>query len=112
MSIVVELDDLPDELGARGPGFLLTSDGGPGRPHVMHVVLTFDGPRLRAGIGRTASANITANPEVAVVWPPVDDGGMSLIVDATATVDPPGDEGGTPVAVLTPVGAILHRPAR
>ncbi len=122
MSIQVPLEDLAAEVARRGPGYLLTATPG-GRPHVMHVV--FDrldgesgedaaaGGRFRVGIGRTAAANIAAEEAVSLLWPPIDAGGehdgYSLIADATAAVEAAADGS---FAVLTPVHAILHRPAR
>jgi len=108
MSIKVPLDELADAVAARGPGYLLSAGGG--RPHVMHVRFAADGPVLRAPIGRSAAANIGAQPAVTLLWPPADDG-YSLIVDADAVVegDPEGDD--PPTVVATATGAVLHRPA-
>lgn len=112
MSIKVPLDELPTAMAARGAGYLLTtpSDDDRGRPHVMHVRFepTEDGadggPRFRTSIGRSATRNIGAQPAVTLLFPPDDEGGYSLIVDAAAVV-----EAGE--AVVTPVDAVLHRPA-
>ncbi|MEM9134019.1 MAG: pyridoxamine 5'-phosphate oxidase [Actinomycetota bacterium] len=108
MSIKVPLDELADTVAGRGPGYLLTAGGG--RPHVMHVSFEADGSVLRAPVGRSAAANIGAQPAVTLLWPPADDG-YSLIVDAEAVVegDPEGDT--PPTVVATATGAVLHRPA-
>ena len=127
MSIQVPLDELAAEVARRGAGYLLTTIPG-GRPHVMHVLFqqldrgaggTGTGTdRFRVRIGRTAAANITADSAGAVtlLWPPIDGDGegssetdsYSLIADATASVEDGGDG---PVAVLTPIHGIFHRPA-
>lgn len=103
MSIVVALEDLAGEVDRRGPGYLLTSTPD-GRPHVMHQRFSVEGSNLGTGLGRTAGANIAAQPAVTLLWPPEESGGYSLIVDASATVV--GER-----AVITPLGAVLHRPA-
>lgn len=108
MSIKVPLDELADAVAVRGAGYLLSAGGG--RPHVMHLTFEAEGPVLRAAIGRSAAANIAAQPAVTLLWPPTDDG-YSLIVDAEAVVDgdPEGDV--PPTVVATASGAVLHRPA-
>ena len=108
MSIPVPLDELAAEVARRGPGYLVTTTEG-ARPHVVHLRFAVSGVELRAGIGRSAARNIAAAPEVTLLWPPVEDGGFSLIVDATGTVEPAPDDGAT--AVLTATWAVLHRPA-
>lgn len=122
MSIKVPLDDLPEAMTERGAGYLLTtpSDGDGGRPHVMHVRFEqidsaeSTGPSFRAPIGRSATRNIEARPGVTLLFPP-DDGGYSLIVDATAVVraddSADGEGAGPAMAVVTAVDAVLHRPA-
>jgi len=107
MSIKVELDGLNDEIAQRGGGFLLTT-GENGRPHSTQVIFEIDGATLRAKAGRKTSANVTRSGLVALLWPPTEAGGYSLIVDADATIDgPEGDH----YAVITPTHAILHRSA-
>jgi hypothetical protein len=121
MSINVSLPDLADEIDRRGPGFLLTSAAN-GRPHVMHVSFTTTGsdpgndgtPVFEAPIGRSAAANIGHQADVTLLFPSPDHDGMSLIVDATATVaaGPATESRGTgSTATIVPVGAVLHRPA-
>jgi len=107
MSIKVELDGLNDEIAARGAGYLLTT-GEDGRPHSTQVVFELSDVGMRAKAGRKTSANINRSGLVALLWPPPEAGGYSLIVDADATIDgPEGDHW----AVISPTHAILHRPA-
>jgi hypothetical protein len=49
------------------------------------------------------AANIASRPQVAILWPPRDTDGFSLIVDADAHVE-------ASVVHLTATRAILHRP--
>jgi hypothetical protein len=104
MSIKVALEDVAGEVARRGPGYLLTTDAG-SRPHVMHLTFTVDGDQLRTTVGRSAARNVGAQPAVTLLWPPEEPGGYTLIVDATAELD------GELMVAVTPVGAVLHRPA-
>ena len=109
MSIEVPIDELFDQVGGWGFGYLLTVSDDQ-RPHLLALqprtarvddaeVLRFD-----AGGGR-ACRNAIARPEVTVVFPPADHSdGYSLVVDGHATVD------GSLVDVA-PTWAVLHRPA-
>jgi len=107
MSIPVDLENLADELASRGPGYLLTS-GPDGRPHTIELTFTADGAVLRAPSGKSSARNIADRPLVALLWPPTEPGGYSLIVDGEATIE--GDDD-TRTAVVTATHAILHRPA-
>lgn len=108
MSIRVELADLPQEIAARGPGFLLSSvmDSRPHAAHLHFEVAAADGQvELRADAGRTARGNCGQRPSVTVLWPAAEPGGHSLIVDGEARLD--GDEH----VVVNAISAVLHRPA-
>lgn len=110
MSIPVPLEELAGEIGKRGSGYLLTTTAG-SRPHVMHLRFAVDGTELRSDVGRSAARNIVAQSAVTLLWPAAEEGGLSLIVDGTATIDDAGAEEGTAVAVVFATGAVLHRPA-
>ncbi|MGF1596536.1 MAG: pyridoxamine 5'-phosphate oxidase family protein [Acidimicrobiales bacterium] len=104
MSIKVAIEELATAVAERGPAYLLTTVPD-GRPHVMHLQFAVDGGELRAeGLGRTATANIGAQPAVTLLWSP-DGDGYSLIVDGEATADGAGG------VVVTALDAVLHRPA-
>jgi hypothetical protein len=104
VSIAVPLDELAAEVGRRGPGYLLTV-GDDQRTRIAALDIRARGDDLVAGgAGPGARANLAARPDVSLLWPPVDDGGMSLIVDGRARLD--GE-----LVVITPTWAVLHRPA-
>lgn len=104
MSVGVELDRLHEEVARFGatPYLLTVSDEG--RPHATSVSVSWDGDVLVAGVGRRSASNVSARPDVSLLWAPVEDGGFSLIVDGAASVD------GETVAVR-PARAVLHRQA-
>src|SRR5262249_1857116 len=105
MSISVELDELRQQIEAfPGDAFFVTvSDDG--RPHTVAVRPQWDRDKLVVSAGRTSRSNAQARPLIALLWPPPDVGGYSLIVDATvAQVD-------QEEVRLEPTRAVLHRPA-
>jgi len=53
--------------------------------------------------GRGSIANVGVNQVVTLLFLPLTNPGMSLLVDGTAVAD--GDD-----IVITPTGAVLHRP--
>jgi len=104
MSVKVELGELAGALADFDVAYLVTvSDEA--RSHVLSVwpEMTAAGI-LVDGVGRHTQANAAAHPDVTLVFPPVERGGYTLLVDGTATVD------GTTVTIA-PAKAILHRPA-
>ncbi len=103
MSIPVEIGNLLAALKGFGSGYLLTTTGG--RVKVVTVDPAGDESGLRIqSPGRGTVANLTANPAVTLVFPPLEHRGYTLLVDATAAADD-GD------VVVTPTSAVLHRPA-
>lgn len=104
MSIPVPLDALPDALGTRGFGYLITV-ADDGRSKVLALVPEVRDGELwfEVGSGGTA-ANARARPEVTVVFPPTADDEFSLIVDGHSTLH------GERLAVV-PTWAVRHRPA-
>jgi hypothetical protein len=104
VSVRVDVGELAERLAEHGFAYLVTV-GGDHRAHVVATAPVLDGGRLViAALGRHSTANATATPDVTLVWPPTAEGGYSLIVDGTATVE--GD-----TARVVPTSAILHRPA-
>lgn len=107
MSIPVDLENLATEVDDRGPGYLLTS-GPDGRPHTIELTFAVDGAVLKARSGKSSARNIADRPLVALLWPPTEPGGYSLIVDGEAVIE--GDDDNRMV-IITATHAILHRPA-
>ncbi len=104
MSIPVALADLDEVMGRFGPAYLVTVDD-EGRPRILAVTPRWvDGAVVVAGLGRSTRVNVSARPEVTVLWPPAAaDSEHTLIVDGTARLD--DDE---TTAIIAPGAAILH----
>ena len=104
MSIPVDVAGLEQALGEFGAGYLLTVDA-----QARVKVVTVE-PAVRDGVvvvsrpGGGTLANLTGNPAVTLVLPPLQPKGFTLLVDGTGEVS--GDD-----VLVTPTGAVLHRPA-
>jgi hypothetical protein len=105
MSIAVGLDELREKIDEfpTDAYFLTVSDDG--RSHSVAVAVQWNGDELVIASGRTTSSNAQARPLVALLWPPGERGGYSLIVDADVLAV---DDG---MVRLAPTRAVLHRPA-
>lgn len=103
MSIPVEITELADTLVGFGTGYLLTVDA-EGRVKVVSVAPRLEEGRLVCAPSRGSARNLADNPRATLVFPPIRDGAMSLLVDGTATA---GDDR----IEVTPTSAVLHRPA-
>ncbi|KAA1418978.1 pyridoxamine 5'-phosphate oxidase [Nocardioides humilatus] len=103
MSIPVEIGDLASALDRCGSGYLLTTSDGRVKVVIVHPVAA-DGVLELASPGTGTLANLAVNPIVTLVFPPLEQGGHSLLVDGTATVR--GDD-----VVVEPSSAVLHRRA-
>ena len=104
MSIPVEIADLKKALADFGAGYLLTT-ATHGRIKAVTVEPTvIDGALVITEPGGGSSRNIAENAQVTVLFPPLEKHGYTLLVDGTAVLS--GEE-----ARVTPVSAVLHRPA-
>jgi hypothetical protein len=101
MSVPVDLADIPARLAEFDRGYLLTSKDGVVKA-VSVRALPAEGTLRVAAPGRGSVANVGANPAVTLLFPPLTDPGMSLLVDGTGAAD--GDD-----VVVTPTGAVLHK---
>jgi hypothetical protein len=109
MSIPVDPDLLAQSVADFGPtAYLLTSDDD-GRPRVSQVTAAITKNRVAVAAGGSASRNAKARPAVTMLWPPVDDGGFSLIADGVAEVEEPGPDATVEIVVTS---AVLHRRAQ
>ncbi len=104
MSIPVAIADLAAATDEYRWAYLLTVRDDL-RPHVVAVTPGWDGDLLKMSVGRGTARNAAERPSISLCYPPVVDGGYSLIIDGTAAVD---DEA---TVRFTPSGAVLHRPA-
>jgi hypothetical protein len=102
MSILVDLADLPERLQEFDRGYLLTTKDGLVKAVSVRAVPEDGGLRI-ATPGRGSVANVGASPNLTLVFPPLTNPGMSLLVDGIGAVD------GADVLV-TPTGAVLHKP--
>lgn len=111
VSVPVALERLGAEIAQRTvPPYLLTV-GSDGRPHAVVVAISGDGPLLRVPAGAKTRRNVTERPAVAVLWPPDEPGGYSLIVDGEGRVEePPGGGDGDAAVAIEVTSAVLHRP--
>jgi hypothetical protein len=106
VSIEVGVEQLFEQLGEWGPGYLLTGNEQAGRPHLLALRPSIvDGAlRFDAGGGR-ACRNAAERPDVTVLFPPhAGSDGFSLVVDGEASVS--GD-----IVDVRPTRALLRRPA-
>ncbi len=104
MSVKVDLTELATQLEPFGFAYLLTV-GEQLRPHAVAVrPVLAEGLLTVEGLGRRTGDNLAARPDVSLVWPPVEEGGYTLIVDGHAAVTASG-------ATVEPSHAVLHRPA-
>ncbi|GAA4736345.1 hypothetical protein GCM10023350_20240 [Nocardioides endophyticus] len=102
MSVLVDLADLPKTLADFDRGYLLTSRDGLVKAVSVRAVPDNGGLRITTP-GRGSVANVDANPNLTLVFPPLTNPGMSLLVDGIGAVD-----GGD--VLVTPTGAVLHKP--
>jgi hypothetical protein len=106
MSVTVELGELAERIASYGFAYLVTVGDG-GSAHVLAVTpVVSDAGIALGGVGRHTLGNVEANPRATLVWPPVETGGYSLIVDGSVTADPDAA-----TVTVAPTKAILHRPA-
>jgi hypothetical protein len=108
MSVPIPLERLRTALAERAETAYVLTVSEDGRPHAVHAPVRWEGDVLAARVGRRSAANATARPFVSLLYPVRSDGDYSLIVDGSATVRSTGDGD---VLLVTPVKAVLHRPA-
>jgi hypothetical protein len=104
MSVKVELGELAAALADFDVAYLVTvSDEG--RSHVLSVwAEPADAGLVVEGVGRHTQQNASTHPDVTLVFPPLQQGGYTLLVDGRASVD-------DTTVTIAPSKAILHRPA-
>ena len=105
MSVAVGLDALWEQTAAFGDRAFLITVAADGRAHAVSTTVRVEDGRVAVAAGSTSRANIAANPAVMLLWPPVDHGPYSLLVDGDASLPPDRD------VAVTPTTAVLHRVA-
>lgn len=110
MSVPVALDQLHAALDEFGTVAYLLSAGGDGRARCVSVALSWSDDQLTASVGKRTGGNIGIQPLVSLLWPPVEPGGYSLIVDGSAAITSESDGGGAVIAI-TPANGVRHRNA-
>jgi hypothetical protein len=110
MSVPVALDQLHAALDEFGTVAYLLSAGGDGRPRCVSVALSWSEGLLMASVGKRTGVNIGIQPLVSLLWPPVEPGGYSLIVDGSAGMTGESEGGGAIIAI-TPSNGVRHRNA-
>lgn len=104
----VEPGALAAEISQRATGYLLTVTDRM-RPHAVPVEAELaEGALTVRRPGARTAAYARERPAVSLLWPPVQQGGYTLIVDGDATVE---DDGEDFVLQVRVVRAVLHRPA-
>jgi hypothetical protein len=105
MGTKVDLKRLADTLEEYAYAYLMTCDP-QGRPHAVAVHPTLLDSQLHVdGVGWRSRANAQASTVVTLVYPPVTEGGYSLIVDGTSSLTEDG-------LAVTPTVGVLYRPPR
>jgi len=104
MSIAVELDALRDAIGEQAPFAYLLTVTDESTPHLVAVNPSLADEVLVCNAGKTSVHNAGTRTRVSLVWPPLDAGGYSLIVDGDAST-------GDGTVSIAPTRAVLHRPA-
>lgn len=103
MSIAVDLDKLAAAVEGFGFAYLLTVSDDL-RAHAVATAPEWVDGALVMDVGRRSAANSAARSNISLIWPPVESGGYSLIVDGEASV-------AGSIVTFTPAKAVLHRPA-
>jgi hypothetical protein len=101
MSVKVDVDRLADELANYTFAYLVTV-GDDYRAHTVAVEpVLADGLFDVGAVGGSTRRNLSAHPQVTLVWPPTQRDGYTLIVDGRAD----GSQ-------IVPGRAVLHRKAQ
>jgi len=92
-----------------GPRATIVTVGDGLRPHIVTAMVSVEGDRLLVGVGARTRANVTARPDLALVWNPPAGGEYQLILDGTVErIDDPGATGASMLRIAV-AGGILHR---
>ncbi|WP_245619790.1 hypothetical protein [Methylomicrobium agile] len=104
---MLSIDRLRAESARFGTSPYLLTQGNDGRPHAVAVSIEWQGDRILTRTGTRSVANADARPLLSLLWPPIEAGGYSLIVDGDGCVIGSGADARISV---TPTRGVLHRP--
>ncbi|MGJ0483497.1 MAG: pyridoxamine 5'-phosphate oxidase family protein [Methylomicrobium sp.] len=107
MTETLPIDQLRAESVRFGTHPYLLTQGDDGRPHAVAVSIEWQGDRILTSTGMRSAANVAAHPLLSLLWPPIEAGGYSLIVDGDGCVLGSGSAARIRV---TPTRGVLHRP--
>ena len=102
MTVPVGLEQLFTEAAKYGDAPYLLTVSDDGRPHAVSVRISWENGNLQLSGGTRSRSNASRRPEVTLLWPAIEHGGFSLIVDGSASVS--GEQ-----IVIRPASAVLHR---
>lgn len=101
------LERLRAESTRLGTSPYLLTQGDDGRPHAVAVSVEWRGDCILTSTGTKSAANVAARPLLSLLWPPIEAGGYSLIVDGDGRVI--GSGSGARISII-PTRGVLHRP--
>jgi hypothetical protein len=103
----VDFDRLADALTGFRAAYLVTVDDDY-RVHTVDVEPELHGHVIEVGsVGGRTRRNVENRSAVTLLWPPIDSGGYSMIVDGTSQLTDADDD--TATLRVTPTRALLHR---
>ena len=102
VTVPVGLEQLCSEAAKYGDAPYLLTVSDDGRPHAVSVRVSWERGNLELSGGTRSRSNASIRPDVTLLWPAIEDGGFSLIVDGSASVS--GEQ-----IVIRPASAVLHR---
>jgi hypothetical protein len=102
MTVPVGLEQLRAEAAKYGDAPYLLTVSDDGRAHAVSVRVRWQEGKLELSGGTRSRSNASARPAVTLLWPAIEAGGFSLIVDGSAAVV--GEQ-----IVIRPESAVLHR---
>ena len=106
MSVPVPLEELPQAVERFGANPYIVTVGADGRPRATSVSVKWHNSLLMVGAGRRTAENVSANEQVALLWPAPEPGEHALIVDGWGAVyDSPETN---LVVFVQPGKAVLH----
>jgi hypothetical protein len=103
----LHINNLRSECARFGANPYLLTQSNDGRPHAVAVSIEWHEESIVTSAGARSTANVAAHSLLSLLWPPIDAGGYSLIVDGDGHVI--GSDSDARISV-TPTRGVLHRP--